>query len=69
MEEYVVIKKVMEQELSDCVKVIKESFMTVADDFGFTAENAPRFTAFAVSEERLRWHLLEEHRPMYAFYE
>ena len=63
------IKKVREQELSDCVKVIKESFMTVADDFGFTSENAPRFTAFAVSEERLRWHLLEEHRPMYAFYE
>ncbi len=63
------IKKVNEQELFECVNVIKESFLTVANEFGFTAENASRFTAFATTEDRLRWHLLVEHRPMYVFYD
>lgn len=40
--------------------------MTVADEFGFTAENAPRFTAFATTRDRLCRQLLEERRPMYA---
>ncbi len=63
------IKKVNEQDISKCVKVIKESFSTVADEFGFTVANAPRFTAFATTEDRLRQYLLGEHRPMYAFYD
>ena len=63
------IKKIGESEIAECVKVIRESFMTVADEFGFTVENAPRFTAFATTEERLYWHLNGEHRPMYAFYD
>ena len=46
------IRKVNEQELSNCVNVIIESFITVANDFGFTIENAPRFTAFATTEDR-----------------
>ena len=62
------IKKVEEQDIAECVKVIRESFATVAEEFGFTVENAPRFTAFATTEDRLKHHLLEEHRPMYAFY-
>lgn len=63
------IKEVQQNELVECVKVIYESFKTVADELGFTAENAPRFTAFATTEERLNWHLNGEHRPMYAYYE
>ena len=63
------IKEVSEKNISECVNVIKESFNTVADEFGFTVENAPRFTAFATTDDRLRWHLLGEHRPMYAFYD
>ena len=63
------IKEVQQNELVECVKVICESFKTVADELGFTAENAPRFTAFATTEERLNWHLNGEHRPMYAYYE
>ena len=66
---FVVIKAVKESDIAECVKVIRESFLTVADQFGFTAENAPRFTAFATTEERLRWHLTEEHRPMYAYFD
>lgn len=63
------IRQIGEKEIAECVKVIRESFATVADEFGFTVENAPRFTAFATTEERLYWHLNGEHRPMYAFYD
>ena len=63
------IRKVNEQELSNCVNVIKESFITVANDFGLTIENAPRFTAFATTEDRLKWHFLGENRPMYVFFD
>ena len=63
------IKEIDKKDIIECVKVIRESFTTVADEFGFTIENAPRFTAFATTEERLYWHLDGEHRPMYAFYD
>lgn len=63
------IKEIDRNDVAECVNVIRESFATVADEFGFTALNAPRFTAFATTEERLYWHLDGEHRPMYAFYD
>ena len=63
------IKEVKEKDIGECVKAIKDSFLTVANEFGFTAENASRFIAFATTEDRLKWHLLGEHRPMYAFYD
>ena len=63
------IKEIAEKDIAECVKVIRESFSTVALEFGFTIENAPRFTAFATTEERLEWHLHGEHRPMYEFYD
>lgn len=63
------IKEIEKSDIAECVKVIRESFLTVADEFGFNIENAPRFTAFATTEERLNWHLNGEHRPMYAFYD
>ena len=59
------IREVRREELSACAELIRESFQTVADEFGFTRENAPRFTAFATTEERLVWHLNGEHRLMY----
>ena len=43
--------------------------MTVADEYGFTEKNAPRFTAFATTQDRLYWHMDGEHRPMYVFEE
>ena len=55
------------EEIPECVRVIRSAFATVADEFGFTAENAPRFTAFATNAQRLRWHLEQEHRPMYVY--
>ena len=47
------IREVERAELPECVRVIRKSFQTVADELGFTRENAPRFTAFATTEERL----------------
>ena len=61
------IRKVTNNDLVECVDVIKSSFLTVADEFGFTAENAPRFTAFATTKERLQWHFENEKRPMFVF--
>jgi ribosomal protein S18 acetylase RimI-like enzyme len=59
------IRKADRADLPECVRVIRNSFRTVADEFGFTEENAPRFTAFATTEERLVWQLDGEHRLMY----
>ena len=59
------IREVKRSDLPECVRVIRNSFQTVAEEFGFTEENAPRFTAFATNEERLLWQLDGEHRLMY----
>ncbi len=59
------IREATREDIPTCVNLIRSSFMTVADEFGITKENAPRFTAFAISEDRLYWHMNEEHRPMY----
>ena len=63
------IREVKREELSACADLIRKSFQTVADEFGFTRENAPRFTAFATTEERLLWHMDGEHRLMYLYEE
>ena len=34
------IRKVEQKDIKECVDVIVKSFMTVADEFGFTIENA-----------------------------
>ena len=59
------IREVTRKDIPACVELIRNSFMTVADEYGFTAENAPRFNAFAISEDRLCWHMEKEHRPMF----
>ncbi len=63
------IAKITKGNIPECAKVIRKSFLTVAKEFGFTPENAPRFTAFAVTEDRLLWQLESERRPMYAYFE
>lgn len=61
------IRQMKEIEISECANIICVSFMTVADEFGFTRDNAPRFTAFATTPERLRYHKDVENRPMYVY--
>ena len=59
------IREVRREEIPECVQVIRRSFQTVADDFGFTPENAPRYVAFATDENRLIWQMDQEHRLMF----
>ncbi len=61
------IRLMREEEIPACVALIRRSFGTVAEEFGFTVLNAPRYTAFATTEERLTWHLHGEKRPMYVY--
>ena len=63
------IKEIGKNEIAECVSVIRKSFQTVADEFGFTPENAPRFTAFATTEEWLGYQLEYEHRWMAAYFD
>lgn len=63
------IKQVMEKDIPECVELIRNSFLTVAQQFDITPENAPRFTAYSTTADRLRWHLYGEKRPMYAFWD
>lgn len=41
-----VIYEVEEGELCECLEVIRQSFETVAEEFGLTRENCPRHTSF-----------------------
>lgn len=63
------IKAVREENIAECVQVIRDGFATVAESFGFTPENAPGFTAFATTEDTLRRHLLAEHRLLFAYWD
>lgn len=61
------IREICKEDIAECVNVIRESFLTVADTLGYTIDNAPRFTAFATTENRLQYQLENEHRPMYVY--
>ena len=63
------IREIKENEIKDSVNVIRQSFQTVADEFGFTEENAPLFTAFATDEAKVLMWKNEQHRPMYGYFE
>lgn len=63
------IRAICKNDLEKCVEVIRSSFKTVADELGFTEEEAPRFTAFATTLERLLYHYEQEKRPMFAYWE
>lgn len=61
------IRQITKKDIPECVDIIRKSFKTVADEYGFTIENAPRFTAFATTEERLSWQLENEPRQMFVY--
>lgn len=61
------IRPIYKEELEKSVEVIRKSFSTVAEEFGFTVENAPRFTAFATDLRRLEWQYHREQRPMFVY--
>lgn len=59
------IRPIKETDLSECTKLIKRSFLTIAEEFGFTAEKDPTFTAFYVTEEMLLHQFRDELRPIF----
>lgn len=61
------IREVKKEDIRTCVEIIRQSFKTVADEFGFTPDNAARFTAFATTEDRLSWQMDNENRLMYIY--
>ena len=63
-----VIRKLTEDDLEEAINVICSSFMTVAEEFNITKENAPAFTAFATDMNRMRIWMFEQHRPMYGYF-
>ena len=62
------IREISKHDINECVSVIRQSFKTVADTYGFTLENAPKFTAFATTEETLLCQFEDPHRLMRAYY-
>ncbi len=63
------IREVKREDIPICADIIKKSFLTVAEEFGFTRDNAPRFTAFAISADRLYWQMDNEPRLMFVYEE
>ncbi len=61
------IRRMSLEEIPECVNVIRGAFKTVADELGFTEENAPRFTAFATDTNRLGYQFCVEKKPMFVY--
>lgn len=61
------IKRIVNENIPECVALIRASFLSVADEFGFTEDNAPRFTAFATTDDKLN-RQLDEGCPMFAYF-
>lgn len=55
-------------EIEKCVEVIRKSFLTVAQEYGFTEENAPGFTAFSTTSDKINGQH-EEGWPMYGYFD
>ncbi len=47
------IRNLNKNDIPICVKLIKDSFSTVAKEFGITEDNAPSYVAFTTTEEKL----------------
>jgi len=60
------IKPVTKQHLPEYAEVIRQSFATVAQDFGFTRENCPNHTSF-VTDETLRRKIKPGYYPYACF--
>lgn len=61
------IFQISRSDIPECVRVIRESFMTVAREFGYTKEKSPLFTGYRISEEILCGQFDVEKRPMFCF--
>ncbi|MCM1114130.1 MAG: GNAT family N-acetyltransferase [Clostridium sp.] len=62
------IKEISKEHISACVRVIKDSFLTVAKEFNITKQNAPRYVAFTTTEEKLTKQY-DSGRKMFAYFD
>ncbi len=62
------IKEISKCNIPECVKVIKDSFLTVAKEFNITPKNAPRYVAFSTTSEKLS-EQYENGRKMFAYFD
>lgn len=63
------IQDISRDDIPECVEVIRKSFLTVAREFGFTPENAPRFTGFVMCRELLEGQFSDPNRKMFGYFE
>lgn len=61
----IMIKRINENDIENCVFVIKNSFQTVADEFNITKENAPKYVCYSVDCSKLQ-NQLENGKDMFA---
>ena len=61
------IKQIDKKHIDECVEVIKNSFLTVAEEFNITEENASRYVAFATDNSKLSKQL-ENGTEIYAYF-
>lgn len=54
-------------QLNICLEIIRNSFITVAEEFGLTENNCPSHTAFMTLKKLVKQ--FEEGRPMFLFYQ
>lgn len=60
------IKKANLDDFQSCADIIKESFITIAEKFGITQENAPNYVAFSTTVDKLRKQY-DSGREMYVY--
>ena len=60
------VRLITAEEAEDCAALIRRSFLPIAEKWGLTKENAPRYTAFAITGETLRQRIADPRRPVYA---
>ena len=63
------IREITKADIPECVNVIRESFLTVGEQFNITPENSPAFTAYATDEAKILHWMDNQHRPMYGYYD
>jgi ribosomal protein S18 acetylase RimI-like enzyme len=64
---YITIKSLTHKQLPLYAEVVRQSFLTVAADFGWTEKNAPGFVAFTVEERLLSKSKEEGYYPFGCF--
>lgn len=61
------IKRINENDIENCVFVIKNSFQTVADEFNITRGNAPRYVCYSFDSNKIKSQF-KDSKDMFAYF-